>query len=376
MVKEMLYDGFVIYKREMLIFRANMKSSIFRSMIFPLVILLFFGNIGSGVFNTPVAVVNLANNQQSVQFINALQQQNALSIKSITTEDIGLQMLKQNTINALVIILPGFPNPGGDGIYVYYSKSDISAVGGAISFIGSVSAKFDAHVAQGTNIQDILLPSSSDTGVQFAPTSATTASYQDFLIAGVVAMVAAFGIIFGVGATLITDRQIGNLKTLLITPISSTSIVVGKTLYGITQAVIYVAITLIIAVVLGGHIAAGLIGLPWIFLLVIALALGLSSVTIILASKIQKFEVYTMVANAVVMPLWFLSGAFFPVSSMPKWMSAIATVDPLTYAVNGMRSIMLSGYYPLHSIILQFSILIGFGVVMFMLAIKLFKNTI
>ncbi len=376
MTKGMLYDGFVIYKREMLIFKANLRSSILRSMIFPLVILIFFGNIGNGIFNTPVAVVNLANNQQSAQFINALQQQNALSIKAVTTEDAGLQMLKKSTISALVIILPGFPNPGGSGVYVYYSKSDITSAGGAISFIGSTAAEFDAHVAQGTNIQEMLLPPAPNTSVQFASTSSTTASYRDFLIAGVVAMVAAFGTIFGGGTTLITDRQIGNLKTFLITPISSTAIVIGKTLYGTTQAVIYAVITLIIAAALGGHIAAGWIGIPWILLLVIALAFGLSSVAIILASKIQKFEVYTMIANAVVMPLWFLSGAFFPISSMPKWMASIAMVDPLTYAVNGMRSVMLAGNYPLNSIIFQFSILIGFGLVMFVLAIKLFKNTI
>lgn len=377
MKKGNLYDSFVIYKREMLIFRANLRSSIMRSLIFPLVIFVFFGGIGSGMFNTPIAITNLANNPQSIQFMNVLQQNNHLSIKAITSQNDGLRMLKQNSISALIIIPPGFPkSTGGQNIYVYYSKSNLNSIGVAISYITSAAERFNAHVVQGSKIQTMFGVAKPSSQIKFVSTSATTANYRDFLIAGVIAMVAAFGTIFAGGVTLITDRQVGNLKVFLITPINSISIVFGKILYGVTQAVIYAGITLAIAVALGGHIAAGIAGLPWIFLIVIALSFGLSSLAVLLASRISKFEVYTMVANAITLPLWFLSGSFFPISSMPKWMASVSYLNPLTYAVNGMKSVILTGYYPLNSMILQLSVLVLFGLIMFILAIKLFKNTV
>lgn len=377
MKKGNLYDSFIIYKREMFIFRANMRSSIIRSLIFPLVILIFFGSIGNGIFNIPIGITNLSNNPQSIQFMNLLQQNNHLSIKTVTSENNGLKMLKHNGISALIIIPPGFPkSTGGQNIYVYYSKSNLNSIGGVISYINSAAARFNAHIIQNSKIQKMFGVSALSNNVKFVSTSATTANYRDFLIAGVIAMVVAFGTIFAGGVTLITDRQVGNLKMFLITPINSISIVSGKILYGVTQAIIYAAITLIIAVILGARIAGGIAGLPWIFLIVIVLAFGLSSLAVMLASRIKKFEVYTMVANAITLPLWFLSGSFFPISYMPKWMATISYLNPLTYAVNGMKSVILTGYYPMSSILLQVAILAVFGFVLFFMAIKLFKNTV
>ncbi len=377
MKKGNLYDSFIIYKREMFIFRANMRSSIIRSLIFPLVIFIFFGGIGSGMFNTPIAITNLANNPQSIQFMNILQQSNHLSIKAVTSQNNGLEMLKQDEISALIVIPPGFPKSiSGQDIYVYYSKSNLNAIGVVISYIDSAAARFKVHIIQNSKVQKMFGVVKSTNNIRFVSTSATTASYRDFLIAGIIAMVVAFGTIFAGGVTLITDRQVGNLKVFLITPISSVSIVSGKILYGITQAVIYAGITLVIAVLLGAHIASGIAGLPWIFLIVITLAFGLSSLAVMLASRIKKFEVYTMVANAITLPLWFLSGSFFPISSMPKWMANMSYLNPLTYAVNGMKSIILTGYYPINSILMQVAVLALFGVILFFMAIKLFKNTV
>jgi len=377
MKKGNLYDSFIIYKREMLIFRANIRSSIMRSLIFPLVIFVFFGGMTGGMFNTPIAITNLANNPQSIQFMNLLQQNNRLSIKAITSQNIGLKLLKRNSISALIIIPPGFSNGGeAQNIYVYYSKSNLNSIEGAISYINGVAERFNAHIVQDSKIQTMFTASTPPDHIKFVSTSAATANYRDFLIAGVIAMVATFGTIFAGGVTLITDRQVGNLKVFLITPINSISIVSGKILYGTTQAVIYAGITLVIAVLLGGHIAAGIAGLPWIFLIVIILAFGLSSLAVMLASRIEKFEVYTMVANAITLPLWFLSGSFFPISSMPKWMVSISYLNPLTYAVNGMKSVILTGYYPMNSMLVQLSVLALFGLIMFIMAIKLFKNTV
>ncbi len=378
MAGTLIEDALIIFNREMIIFRSNMRSNLLRSIIFPLVILLFFGNLGNGIFNSPIAVTNLANNPQSIQFINALQQQNSLSIKGVVSEDTGLSMLKQNKISALVVIPPGFPSKVGSGqsVYIYYSNAKLNTISASTSFITSIAKEFGVGTVAGGAPVGVSTPTAPSSSVKLVSTSATTISYMDFLVGGVIAMVAAFGTIFGAGASLITDRQIGNLKLFLMTPISSTSLILGKAIYGTTTAMIYAALAILIAFMLGATVAQGVVGIIFILLITLVLSFGLSSLALVLASKIKKFEMYTILGNVMVLPLWFLSGAFFPSSSMPTWMQYISAADPLTYAVNGIRGFMLTTYYPVTSILIDFALLAVFAIVMFTLAVKLFKNKI
>ncbi len=376
MDKNIIDDALTIFKREMIIFRANWKSNIIRSIIFPVVILVFFGNIGNGTFNSPVAVTNLANNPQSINFINALGNQRSLTVKGLVSESTGLAMLKNGTISALIVILPNFPSATSTAsVYVYYSNSNLNTIGASISYITSIASKFDAKVGS-TSTLGLNEPVPPSSQVKLVSTSAVSISYLDFLVGGVVAMVAAFGAIFGGGVSLITDRQLGNLKMFLVTPISSMAVILGKTLYGTVASVIYAIVALAIATAMGAKIAMGIAGLAWILAIIVLISVGLSGTALILATKIKKFEVYTIIANAIVLPLWFLSGAFFPPSSGPAWMQVISKIDPLTYAVNGIRYVMLDGYFPLNAIALDFGVMILFTVVAVFVAVKLFKKTI
>ncbi len=371
-----LQDMFTIFKREMIIFKANARSNLMRSIIFPLVILVFFGNIGNGTFNSPVAVTNLANNPQSINFINALGKDNSLTVKGVVPESTGLQMLQKGTVSALIVILPNFPSSAQqDSVYVYYSNSNLNTIGESVSYITSIASEFDAHVGSSSAL-GLDEPSPPSSQVALVSTSAVSISYLDFLVGGVLAMVAAFGTVFGGGVSLITDRQLGNLKMFLVTPISKAAVILGKTLYSTTAAVIYVAVALIIATLMGAKIAMGIAGLAWIIAIIVLISLGLSGVALILANKIKKFEVYTIIANALVLPLWFLSGAFFPPSADPAWMQLISNIDPLTYAVNGIRYVMLDGYFPVNAILTDFGVMIAFAVIAVIIAIKTFKKTI
>ena len=369
-------DALTIFKREMIIFRANWKSNIIRSIIFPVVILLFFGNIGNGTFSSPIAVTNLANNPQSISFINALGNQKSLVVKELVSESTGLAMLQNGTVSALVVILPNFPSSANtDSIYVYYSNSNLNTIGAGVSYITSVASEFDAKVG-GSSTLGLNEPAPPSSQVKLVSTSAVSISYLDFLVGGVIAMVAPLGTIFGGGVSLITDRQLGNLKMFLVTPISGTAVILGKTIYGTVAALIYVVVALGIATIMGAKIAMGIAGLAWILAIVVVISMGLSGVALILADKIKKFEVYTIIANAIVLPLWFLSGAFFPASADPAWMQIISSIDPLTYAVSGIRYVMLDGYFPINAILTDFGVLILFTVVAVFLAVKLFKKTI
>ncbi len=377
-IENTFIDAYTIFKREMLVFKSNIRANTARALIFPLIILIFFGNLGSASSNVPIAVVNLANNPQSLQFINTLESHSAVSIKAITNENAAMSMLRSGSVYVVLVIAPNFGSfsSGATSIYEYYSSSDITNAGSALSFIQLQAANFGAHVIDRSSVQSLSLPSAPSSAVKEVSLSGTKASYEEFLVAGVLAMIVVFGTMFGGGFSVITDRQLGTMKALFITPVTKTSIILGKMFSGTLQAVLYVIVTLIIAFMLGSSVAMGIIGVVWIFLLSFVVALGFSALSIALAANLKKVELYAIIANVFTLPLWFLSGAFFPASSMPAWMRVINAVDPLTYAVNGIRSIMLNGTYPLPMIALQFSVLIGFAIAMFVICLKSFKNTI
>ncbi len=363
----LLHDSLIIFKREMLIFKGNLRTNIIRSMMFPLIILLFFGNLGSGVVNVPVAIANYANNQASVQFVNDLELSQSLTLKAVTNQEEGMSMLSAGKVDVLIVILPSFPKASGNApsVYAYYSSSQFSETGAAIPTIEGIAAKFGTRIA-GTQSSNIATVS----------TSGTSSNYRDFLIAGVILMATAFGGVFGSGMSMITDRQLGNIKSFLITPINKNAIVLGKLFSGTVQSTLYGIIALILGLMLGGQIAMGIPGLLWILPMVLLVAMAFTGVATMLGSRIKSVEVYAIISQTIVMPLWFLSGAFFPASSFPTLLRPFSVADPLTYATIGIRDVMLNGVFPLHDILLDFSILIIFTVAGLMIGFGLFKSTI
>jgi ABC-2 type transport system permease protein len=375
-------DTITLYKREIIIYRANLRTNILRAVIFPLIILVIFGNLGSSVKGVPIDIVNYANNPKSLQFINTLQQQNVVSLKAVTTEYQGLQDLSSSTVDVVVVILPGFPGSSSVSgsaatsptVYVYYSNNYVN-LGGSLQQIASTAAEFgaksDAALQQGFALSSSTPPQST---VTLNPTYGTQGSYQAFIAGGLIGMVVVFGSMFGGGMSIITDRQLGNLKAFLITPVQRTALVLSKILIGTTTSLINGVMMLIIIFVFGIHIAMGFIGIFWILLLAVLAAFGFSAITTVLASRISKIEVYAIAAQTITLPLWFASGAFSPVSALPSWLQPLSAVDPLTYATIGIRDVMINGYYPLATIALDLAILIGFSIVATLIAIKAFKT--
>ncbi|MDE1869231.1 MAG: ABC transporter permease [Candidatus Micrarchaeota archaeon] len=373
----LVQDTLVIYKREMLLFRSNLRTNIIRSIMFPLVFIVFLGNLGNTPSNIPVAIVNLAGNVQSQQFISALSQQNALSVKAITTQQQAINMLDSDQVNVVIIILPQFNGQvqNAPTIDVYYLNQQLS-LGNSLQFITSTAQKFNSQVSSVQ--QKAYLPGAAAGSAQisFTPTYGTSSSYRDFLTGSVVVMVAVFGATFGGGMSIIMDRQLGNLKAFLITPINKNAIVFGKLLYGATTAVLYSMFALLIGLAFGVTVAMGIAGLLWIIPIVILTSFGFTGLTIVLASRINRIEVYTIAAQAISMPIWFISGAFFPTSSMPGWLQAVSAVDPLTYATNGVRDVIINGSYPLGAAAFNIFVQLAFIGIMVYLGMRMFRGTI
>ena len=183
-------------------------------------------------------------------------------------------------------------------------------------------------------------------------------SFIHFFAPGIITMAILFSSMF-TGISVLWDKQFGFLQEVLVAPISRFSIVIGRTLGGATIALIQGFIILIISVFLGTPISSvsGLI-LSIIFMVLIAIAaVGFG---LILASKMNDFQSFPLIMNLVIMPLLFLSSAFFPVVENPT-LKTIAFIDPLFYMVDGLRGSLVGTANinpPLYDLVIVFCICI------------------
>jgi ABC-2 type transport system permease protein len=161
-------------------------------------------------------------------------------------------------------------------------------------------------------------------------------NYLQFLAPGVIAMTVLFSAIFS-GIELIWDRQFGFLKETLVAPVPRVTIMIGRTLGGATTAIIQGLIVAVVCVIAGFRPAsAAAIPLGLLFMVLISImftALGTS-----IASVLSDFQGFQMVMNFLVMPIFFLSGALFPLEGLPRALDIVARLDPLSYGVDGLRS--------------------------------------
>ncbi|MGC8851238.1 MAG: ABC transporter permease [Candidatus Micrarchaeia archaeon] len=194
-------------------------------------------------------------------------------------------------------------------------------------------------------------------------------SYMEFIAPGILGMVLLFGSIFS-GVTIIMDRQFGFLKETLVAPVSRTSIAIGKALGGATTAVIQGLLMLVIALLMGVHL--NLLALPLAIVLMVLISVAFVSVGIAIASMMEDMHGFQLVMNFLVMPMFFLSGALFPLVNAPLPVQALSYANPLTYGVEALR-FTLTGSSEL-PLALCVAVLLLFFVVSTYAAAALFKR--
>ncbi len=157
--------------------------------------------------------------------------------------------------------------------------------------------------------------------------------YMTYLVPGIVAMTV-FNMSFMQGITLIWDKQFGFLKEILVAPASRTEAILGRITGGAIMAMIQGVIILALSFALADLKVSGILpALGLSFLVGIAIA----GMGVAIALKMTSMEGFQMVVMMIMLPMTFLSGAFYPVKTMPDWMQWLAKVNPLTYAVDGSR---------------------------------------
>lgn len=178
-------------------------------------------------------------------------------------------------------------------------------------------------------------------------------SYIQFLAPGVISMSILFTAVF-TGIEIIWDRQFGFLKETLIAPVSRLNIMIGKALGGGTVAAIQGVIVFFLAFLVGFR-PTNIYLLPLALVFMIIIAVFFTSLGIIIASLLKDMQGFQLIMNFILMPLFFLSGALFPLQGLPGALGFITKIDPLSYGVDGLRGALASASY--FGIFLDFSVL-------------------
>ena len=163
-------------------------------------------------------------------------------------------------------------------------------------------------------------------------------NYQHFIFPGFLAMTIIFSSLFN-GAYLVWDKKVDFLKGVLVSPLSRTTIFFGKVLGCMTDSLVQASILLVIGIILG--IPFTFVSVVLSIVMLFVLAIGLVSLGLIIGSFMESPEGFGLVASFAVYPLFLLSGALYPLTNLPKWMQVLTHINPATYAVDGLRSVII-----------------------------------
>jgi ABC-2 type transport system permease protein len=178
------------------------------------------------------------------------------------------------------------------------------------------------------------------TGLQSVAAAGTHGvNLKTFIYPGILCIAVMFTAMFS-AASIVWDREFGFLREMMVAPIRRSSIVIGKCLGGATVASLQGVILLALA---------GTVGIPYdpalilgVFGLQLLLAFSITAFGVMAAARVKQMQSFMGLMQMIVMPMFFLSGALFPVTNLPGWLAFLNRIDPLTYAVDPMRKLVFS----------------------------------
>jgi ABC-2 type transport system permease protein len=194
--------------------------------------------------------------------------------------------------------------------------------------------------------------------------------YMGFIIPGIISMSVLFTSVFS-GIQIIWDKQFGFLKETLVAPVSRLEIMFGQTLGGATTACIQGFIILVLSLFMGLNITS-VSGFLIALIFMILIGLSFTAFGIAIASKMEDMHGFQLIMNFVIFPIFGLSGALFPIDSLPSWLKSLTLIDPLTYGVEGIRY-GLAGTSQVNPFF-GFVVMAGFTVFMVVLGAALFRK--
>lgn len=171
----------------------------------------------------------------------------------------------------------------------------------------------------------------------------TGVSYLQFIFPGMIGMTILFASIFS-SISIVWDREFGFMKEMLVAPISRLSIVVGKAISGTLISTAQAVIILVLIPFLGFEIT--LLQFAAVTGMAVLVSFCITSFGIFIASRLTSFDGFNIIMNFLVMPMFFLSGAMYPVASLPEALRQLTHLNPLTYGIDAFKHALLLGSTP------------------------------
>ncbi len=342
------------------------RIGLFFSLIFPVILILMFGAIfsGNGSSSIPVYVQNNdGGSPASTGFISALNATNTMQITVVGSSVNFTQYLTSHSATAGIVIPSGFGADFSASIPVkvtLYGNPTSSTTGIVAGVTGSVVNAFNLRHAN-PNATAII-------GVQQHPIGSQSYKYIDYLVPGLIGFSVLTSPMFALVNISSQYKRDKVFKQLSLTPLTKTEWLLSKiTWYIVLTIISFFLMTAIGVGLLGAHITYSLGILPFLLLgpfLFVSLGMLVGTVS-------KSVESAAVVGNLVTFPMMFLSGTFFPVSTMPAYLQTIAHVLPLFYVIDGLNNVMLYGN--LGAALVDVGVLIVLSLVVFALAVRFFK---
>jgi ABC-2 type transport system permease protein len=172
---------------------------------------------------------------------------------------------------------------------------------------------------------------------QLSSASTHGVNLKTFIYPGILCLAVMFTAMFS-AASIVWDREFGFLREMMVAPVRRSSIVIGKCLGGATVASVQGVIIICLAGAV--HVPYDPLLILGIFGLQLLLAFSITAFGVMVAARIKQMQSFMGVMQMIVMPMFFLAGALFPVSHLPGWLTVLNRIDPLTYAVDPMRRLV------------------------------------
>lgn len=200
-------------------------------------------------------------------------------------------------------------------------------------------------------------------------------SYLSYMAPGILAQSVLFIAIF-YGIAVIWERDLGIVHKFLVSPTPRQALVLGKALSAGVRALSQVAIIYLLALLIGVDINWSPINLTLVIVVAVLASALFSTFSLIIATVVKTRERFMGVGQILTMPLFFASNAIYPLSMMPSWLQVIAQVNPLTYAVDAMRGLMIVGGVSVYGIGLDLLVLFAVMVALVLIGAKLYPKVV
>ena len=341
------------------------RIAIFWMFLYPLLLMLLLGAIfgRSGQANINLGVVDLDRSPITSGVMGALK-----SIKAFTVQTGNENKLKNDlnngNLNAVLVLNNGFYDsvksgkPGSATIFVDQSSQTVADI--TYSAVSQVLDKIAQGMAQTPTLIE----------VQKKSVTSNELSYVDYVVPGILAMTLMTSGLLGLSLEFVNYREKGILRRIKVSPLPLSRFLGSELVAALIMAIIQAVVLLSVGkLVFKIHIRGNYL---YMAALVIIGAAAFLAAGFLIASLTKSFKTAQMASNAIAFPLMFLSGVFFPLSILPNFLATVAKLLPLYYLGHALREVMIQGK-DLWAVRFDILVLIGMGLICFLVSIKLFR---